>query len=81
MSPSTAPELALPLAGRRILLGICGSIAAFRACDLARELMRRGASVQCVLTPHAAQFVTPLTFQSLTGLPALVDEYPATGSR
>jgi phosphopantothenoylcysteine decarboxylase/phosphopantothenate--cysteine ligase len=69
-----------PLDGRRVLLGVCGGIAAFRACDLARELMRRGAEVQCVLTPRAAEFVTPLTFEGLTGHPALVSEYPAVGA-
>jgi phosphopantothenoylcysteine decarboxylase/phosphopantothenate--cysteine ligase len=78
---SNAPTgAAQPLSGRRVLLGVCGGIAAFRACDLARELMRAGATVQCVLTPRAAQFVTPLTFEGLTGQPALVDEYPAPGA-
>jgi phosphopantothenoylcysteine decarboxylase/phosphopantothenate--cysteine ligase len=66
-----------PLAGRRILLGVCGGIAAYRACDLARELMRAGAMVQCVLTSRATHFVTPLTFQGLTGQQALVDEFPS----
>jgi phosphopantothenoylcysteine decarboxylase/phosphopantothenate--cysteine ligase len=63
--------------GKRILLGVSGGIAAYRACELARLLIHAGAEVQVVLTPRAAQFVTPLTFTALTGRPALVDEYPA----
>ncbi|MCH7472395.1 bifunctional phosphopantothenoylcysteine decarboxylase/phosphopantothenate--cysteine ligase CoaBC [bacterium] len=61
--------------GSRILLGVCGGIAAYKACELARMLMRKGMRVQVVLTPHAAQFVTPLTFAALTGEDALIDEF------
>ena len=61
--------------GKRILLGVCGGIAAYKACELARELMRAGAEVQVVLTPAAAEFVTPLTFTALTGRQAWVAEF------
>ena len=65
--------------GRRVLVGVCGGIAAYKACELTRMLQRRGAEVQVVLTPRAAQFVTPLTFSALTLRDAPVDEFPAVG--
>jgi phosphopantothenoylcysteine decarboxylase/phosphopantothenate--cysteine ligase len=63
------------LAGRRILLGVSGGIAAYKACELLRLLQKEGAQVQAVLSPRAARFVTPLTFSALTGKPTLVDEF------
>jgi phosphopantothenoylcysteine decarboxylase / phosphopantothenate---cysteine ligase len=66
--------------GKRILLGVCGGIAAYKACELARELLRAGADVQVVLTPTAAQFVTPLTFTALTGRQAWVSEFEEIAS-
>lgn len=51
----------------RILLGVCGGIAAYKALELARLFARQGAEVQTVLTAGAEQFVTPLSFQALTG--------------
>jgi phosphopantothenoylcysteine decarboxylase / phosphopantothenate---cysteine ligase len=65
------------LDGKRILLGVSGGIAAYKACELARMFVREGAQVQAVLTPRAAQFVTPLTFAALTGRDAPVEEFPA----
>jgi phosphopantothenoylcysteine decarboxylase/phosphopantothenate--cysteine ligase len=58
---------ASPLAGRRILLGITGGIAAYKAAYLARLLRDRGAEVQVVMTPAATRFVGPDTFAALTG--------------
>ena len=55
------------LTGRRILLGITGSIAAYKSAFLARELMRRGAEVRVVMTAAATEFITPLTLATLTG--------------
>ncbi|HEY3520778.1 MAG TPA: bifunctional phosphopantothenoylcysteine decarboxylase/phosphopantothenate--cysteine ligase CoaBC [Rhodanobacteraceae bacterium] len=52
---------------RRILLGVSGGIAAYKACELTRRLRDAGAEVQVVLTANAARFVTPLTFQALSG--------------
>jgi phosphopantothenoylcysteine decarboxylase/phosphopantothenate--cysteine ligase len=49
------------LENRRILLGISGSIAAYKSAFLARELQRRGAEVRVVMTPSATEFITPLT--------------------
>jgi len=52
---------------KHLLLGITGSIAAYKAADLASKLTREGAQVDVILTPAAEKFVTPLTFQSVTG--------------
>jgi phosphopantothenoylcysteine decarboxylase / phosphopantothenate---cysteine ligase len=72
---------ASPVSGKRILLGVCGGIAAYKACEIARALIRAGAGVQAVLTPRGAQFVTPLSFAALTGAPAPVDEFPEPGGQ
>jgi phosphopantothenoylcysteine decarboxylase/phosphopantothenate--cysteine ligase len=55
------------LAGQRILLGITGGIAAYKAADLSRRLQDAGAQVRVVMTEGAQQFITPLTLQALTG--------------
>jgi phosphopantothenoylcysteine decarboxylase/phosphopantothenate--cysteine ligase len=63
--------------GRRVALGVTGSIAAFKAADLASKLRQAGAEVEVVMTPAATQFVSPLTFQSLTGRAVVVDMFTA----
>lgn len=55
------------LSGKRILLGVSGSIAIYKTADWVRELMRAGAEVTVVMTADAARFVTPLTFAALSG--------------
>jgi phosphopantothenoylcysteine decarboxylase/phosphopantothenate--cysteine ligase len=62
------------LAGKRILLGVTGSIACYKAVDLASKLTQLGAQVDVALSEAATQFVTPLTFQSVTGRRAYVDQ-------
>ena len=62
-----------PLAGRRIVVGVTGSIAAYKAVSLVRLLAERGAVVDVAMTPGATQFVTPLTFASLTHRPVVSD--------
>ncbi len=57
------------LAGKKILLGISGGIAAYKSADLVRRLKDRGAEVRVILTPAAAEFITPLTLQALSGHP------------
>jgi len=57
------------LAGERVLLGVSGGIAAYKAADLVRRLRDAGAEVQVVMTAGARRFVTPLTFQALSGRP------------
>jgi len=61
------------LAGRRVVVGVAGSIAAYKAVSLVRLLAERGALVDVVMTPSAARFVTPLTFASLVHRPVLSD--------
>lgn len=64
-----------PLAGRRILLGVSGSIAAYKAADIASRLGHLGASVHVVLTRSAAQFIGEATFRTLTRNPVLSDVF------
>jgi len=59
------------LRGRVVVVGVSGGIAAYKACELVRGLRIRGASVIVVMTPAAAEFVTPLTFQVLSGNPVV----------
>jgi len=66
--------MANPFEGKRIMLGVTGSIAAYKAADLASKLTQKGADVTTLLTNSALEFVTPLTFQSVTGQKAFVDE-------
>jgi phosphopantothenoylcysteine decarboxylase/phosphopantothenate--cysteine ligase len=61
------------LAARRILLGITGGIAAYKCCELVRQLRREGAEVQVLMTPAAAAFVTPLSLQAVSGRPVRTD--------
>jgi len=60
-------------ASTRILLGVTGGIAAYKSAELVRRLRDRGAEVQVVMTAGARQFITPLTFQALTGRPVRTD--------
>jgi len=57
------------LSGKRIILGVTGSIAAYKACILASQLTQAGAEVDVIMTESAMRFVTPLSFQALTGRP------------
>ena len=59
------------LQGKRIVLGITGSIAAYKACYLIRGLIKQGAEVQVVITPAGKEFITPLTLSTLTGKPVV----------
>lgn len=62
------------LSGKHILLGVTGSIAAYKAADLASKLTQVGAQVDVILTNAAEKFVTPLTYQSVTGRKAYTDK-------
>ena len=59
------------LMGKEILLGVTGGIAAYKAVELLREMTKRGANVHVIMTENAKRFVTPLTFQTLSGNPVL----------
>ena len=61
------------LSGKHIILGVTGSIAAYKAVDLASKLTQAGAQVDVILTGAAEKFITPLTFQSVTGRRAYID--------
>jgi len=66
------------LFNKKIVLGISGGIAAYKAPELARQLMQEGASVQVVMTEAAQQFVTPVTMQALTGNPVYLSQWDST---
>lgn len=66
-----------PFGGRRVVLGVTGGIAAYKAVTVARELTLAGAAVDVVLSQGALEFVRPLTFEALTGRPAFSSLYPA----
>ena len=63
------------LEGKKIVLGVTGSIAAYKSCEITRELARRGARVQVVMTRNAEKFITPLTLQTLSGNKTLSDPF------
>lgn len=65
---------------RNVLLGVTGSIAAYKSVELARILVSRGYEVRTVMTGSAQKFVTPLTFQSVTGKPVITDFWEQTGA-
>ena len=64
-----------PLSGSNIILGVTGSIACYKAADLASKLTQEGAQVDVILTRGASNFITPLTFRSLTHRPVFTDLY------
>lgn len=68
------------LSGKRVLLGVTGGIAAYKAADLCSKLVQAGAVVDVVLTDAATKFVAPLTFGALTGRSARVDMWSTPGS-
>ncbi len=61
------------LKGKKIILGITGSIAAYKAAFLVRLLVKNGADVKVIMTPTAREFITPLTLSTLSGHPVLID--------
>ena len=64
--------------GKRVFVGVTGSIAAYKAVELVRELTRRGAQVRVAMTRAATEFVQPLTFEALTGQRVLVNLFDAS---
>src|SRR5476651_2385799 len=68
------------LENKNIVLGICGSIAAYKSALLVRLFIKAGAQVQVVMTPDATNFITPLTLSTLSKKPVFVDYFtPETG--
>jgi len=68
------------LTGKKIVLGVTGGIAAYKAAELARELLKRGADLRVVMTEHATRFVSPLTFATLTQAPVCASLWAETDS-
>lgn len=66
------------LAGKHLILGITGGVAAYKAAELCRRLQDAGATVQVAMTPAACQFITPLTLQALSGRPVITDAWDQT---
>jgi len=66
------------LAGKKILLGVTGCIAAYKSCLIVRELVKRGAEVKVVLTPSAVEFIAPLTLATLSRNEVIVNTFPPT---
>ncbi len=65
----------MSLRGRRVVLGVCGSIAAYKVVQVARDLTLAGAEVNVVMTESATRFVTPLTFHAITGREVVTDAW------
>src|ERR1700745_1155293 len=63
---------------RRVLLGVTGGIAAYQGAESARRLTRNNVEVQVAMTEAATRFVTPATFQALTGKPVVTDLWDAS---
>jgi phosphopantothenoylcysteine decarboxylase/phosphopantothenate--cysteine ligase len=67
----------MELAQRKIVLGLTGGVACYKAAELTRALIRAGASVQVVMTAAATHFITPVTMQALSGQPVYTDQWDA----
>jgi phosphopantothenoylcysteine decarboxylase/phosphopantothenate--cysteine ligase len=65
----------MDLAGKRVVLGLTGGVACYKAAELARSLIKAGASVQVVMTEAARHFITPVTMQALSGKPVFTDQW------
>ncbi|HHE65409.1 MAG TPA: bifunctional 4'-phosphopantothenoylcysteine decarboxylase/phosphopantothenoylcysteine synthetase, partial [Bacteroidetes bacterium] len=65
------------LKDKKILLGITGGIAAYKAVDLASKLTKMGAKVKTIMTAHACEFVSPITFKSITHQPVITKMFDA----
>jgi phosphopantothenoylcysteine decarboxylase / phosphopantothenate---cysteine ligase len=68
-------SLARALQGKHIVLGLSGGVACYKCAELARELIKVGATVQVVMTESAAQFITPVTMQALSGRPVFTSQW------
>ena len=64
------------LKGKKIILGITGSIAAYKACYIIRGLIKQGAEVQVVITLAGKEFITPITLSALTSKPVISEFLP-----
>ena len=70
-TPDRSASWTAALAGRRVLVGVSGGIAAYKSAALVSRLVQAGAEVRVIMTPAGTRFITPLTLQSLSGHPVL----------
>src|SRR5229473_5531976 len=66
------------LAGKRIVLGVTGGIAAYKSAEIVRLLVKEGAHVRVIMTRNAQEFITPLTLQTLSGNPVSTETFNLT---
>src|SRR5436189_4475593 len=76
---ATSPITPL-LKGREIIVAVCGGIAAYKVADVVSKLVQLGAGVSVAMTPEAAKFVTPMTFQALSGRVVRTSTFDMTDS-
>lgn len=74
MTPAPSPNPPI-LTGRQVIVAVCGGIAAYKVADLVSKLVQLGAGVTVCMTPSAQKFVTPLTFQALSGRPVRTETF------
>ncbi len=70
--------MGVPLSGKTIVLGVTGSIAAFKAPHIVTRLVAAGANVVVAMTSNATRFIAPLTFETLSGNQVIVEMFPET---
>ncbi|MBL8874706.1 MAG: hypothetical protein JNM86_02795 [Phycisphaerae bacterium] len=80
-SPADPETLRSFVAGKRVLVGVTGGIAAYKACTIVSRLAQGGADVTVAMTEAATRFVTPLTFQSLSGAPVYTSAWDQIESK
>jgi len=61
--------------GKNVVLGVCGGIACYKACDIVSGLKKLGINVDVIMTKNATEFVSPLTFETLSGNPVTKDTF------
>jgi phosphopantothenoylcysteine decarboxylase/phosphopantothenate--cysteine ligase len=74
-APPQQPLEQQSLEGREVIVAVCGGIAAYKVADVVSKLVQRGAGITVVMTQEATRFVTPLTFQALSGRPVRTDTF------
>jgi phosphopantothenoylcysteine synthetase/decarboxylase len=67
------------LEDKNVILGICGSIAAYKSCDIVRQLVKLKANVECILTRGGSEFITPITLQTLSKNRVYIDMFEIHG--
>jgi phosphopantothenoylcysteine decarboxylase/phosphopantothenate--cysteine ligase len=74
-TPGASLDASSDLTGRHVVLGLSGGVACYKSAELARELVRAGATVQVLMTESATRFITPVTMQALSGRPVFVSQW------